>query len=64
MIEPRVARDAEKEKGGDTLPGMVIVDNRAGPTEDGPSPRIAAFIWGGKVRPGPTLPYGRWKGAA
>ena len=27
-------------------------------------PRIAAFIWGGKIRPAPTLPYGRWKGAA
>ncbi len=27
-------------------------------------PRIAAFIWGGKVRPNPTLPFGRWKGAA
>ncbi len=26
-------------------------------------PRISAFIWGGKVRPTPTLPYGRWKGA-
>ncbi len=26
-----------------------------------PGPRIAAFIWGGKVRPVPTLPYGRWK---
>jgi hypothetical protein len=24
-------------------------------------PAIAAFIWGGKVRPEPTLPYGRWK---
>ncbi len=28
------------------------------------TPRIQAFIWGGKVRPAPTLPYGRWKGAA
>ena len=27
-------------------------------------PRIAAFIWGGKTRPAPILPYGRWKGAA
>ena len=24
-------------------------------------PSISAFIWGGKVRPAPTLPYGRWK---
>jgi hypothetical protein len=26
-----------------------------------PKPVIKAFIWGGKVRPEPTLPYGRWK---
>jgi hypothetical protein len=24
-------------------------------------PAISAFIWGGKVVPAPTLPYGRWK---
>ena len=24
-------------------------------------PVISAFIWGGKVRPVPTLPFGRWK---
>ena len=24
-------------------------------------PRIAAFIWGGRVREIPTLPFGRWK---
>lgn len=24
-------------------------------------PAIAAFIWGGKVQPVPTLPYGRWR---
>ena len=30
-------------------------------TEAEQKPRIAAFIWGGKVRPEPTLPYGRWK---
>lgn len=29
-----------------------------------PSPRISAFIWGGKVRPQPTLPFGRWKEVA
>ena len=36
-------------------PGIVIRD-RFGPL---PRPRIAAFIWGGKVRPVPALPYGR-----
>ena len=30
----------------------------------GPAPRITAFIWGGKVRPQPTLPFGRWKHVA
>jgi len=35
-----------------------------GPRSAGREPRIAAFIWGGKTRPTPTLPYGRWKGAA
>lgn len=36
-------------------PGIVIRD-RFGPL---PRPRIAAFIWGGKVRPVPAIPYGR-----
>jgi hypothetical protein len=40
------------------------VDIRTDSTEEGNGPRIAAFIWGGKVRPAPTLPYGRWRGAA
>ncbi|MGD2067348.1 MAG: hypothetical protein PVI57_01585 [Gemmatimonadota bacterium] len=45
------------------VPGIVIADGRewTGPTRE---PRITAFIWGGKVRPTPTLPFGRWKGAA
>jgi hypothetical protein len=30
-------------------------------TETERKPTISAFIWGGKVRPEPTLPYGRWK---
>lgn len=24
-------------------------------------PRVVAFVWGGNVRRGPSLPYGRWK---
>lgn len=24
-------------------------------------PRTAAFVWGGEVRPAPSLPFGRWK---
>jgi hypothetical protein len=27
-------------------------------------PAISAFIWGGKVLPVPTLPYGRWRAEA
>jgi hypothetical protein len=27
-------------------------------------PRAVAFVWGGKVRPRPSLPFGRWKGEA
>lgn len=27
-------------------------------------PQITAFVWGGKVRPVPTLPFGRWKTSA
>jgi hypothetical protein len=36
-------------------PGIVIRDS-FGPL---PRPSIFAFIWGGKVRPVPQLPYGR-----
>lgn len=43
------------------LRGIVIARGFAPAPQQ---PRIAAFIWGGKVRPTPTLPYGRWKGAA
>lgn len=37
--------------------GIVIRDGGEAPSK----PVIAAFIWGGKVRPVPTLPFGRWK---
>jgi hypothetical protein len=44
--------------------GIVVTDRKAGRSASSGGPRIAAFIWGGKVKPTPTLPYGRWKGAA
>jgi hypothetical protein len=47
---------------GEPLPGIVIAGADRG--SDARAPRIAAFIWGGKIRPTPTLPYGRWKGVA
>ena len=37
--------------------GIVV---HSGPHEER-RPRVVAFMWGGKVRRGPTLPYGRWK---
>ncbi len=43
------------------LPGIVIAGARQAEPR---APRISAFIWGGKTRPTPTLPYGRWKGVA
>ncbi len=55
-----------KGKDGDrcleTLPGIVITEGRR-PLDSG-DPRISAFIWGGKVRPTPALPYGSSKGVA
>lgn len=49
---------------GETVQGIVVTDRKAEETLRTDGPRIAAFIWGGKVKPTPTLPYGRWKGAA
>jgi hypothetical protein len=44
--------------------GIVITDGWENGSSEGKEPRILAFIWGGRVNPTPTLPYGRWKGAA
>lgn len=54
------ARNGEEAR----MTGIVIASGRKRTGSDALAPRIAAFIWGGKVRPTPTLPYGRWKGAA
>ncbi|MEK9501555.1 hypothetical protein [Gaopeijia maritima] len=53
---------SEECTGREPVPGIVIHRgaNGVGPVD----PRISAFIWGGKVRPTPTLPYGRRQGAA
>ncbi len=63
MCKGRDKRDEEEGLWDETVQGIVVHDVK---TEGLPSdgPRIAAFIWGGKVKPTPTLPYGRWKGAA
>lgn len=39
----------------EAAPGIVIHDRWEQPQP----PAITAFIWGGKVRPVPMLPYGR-----
>ena len=39
----------------EAAPGIVIHDRWEAPRP----PPITAFIWGGKVRPVPELPYGR-----
>lgn len=41
--------------------GIVIRDGLEQPPA---KPVIRAFIWGGKTRPVPTLPFGRWKVSA
>lgn len=40
---------------GANTPGIVIHDR----WQPLPKPAVTAFIWGGKVRPVPQLPYGR-----
>jgi len=42
------------------LPGIVI----HGSSDSSPAPRISAFVYGRLPEPAPTLPFGRWKGAA
>lgn len=41
-------------------PGIIVLDGAQAQIQ----PRISAFVWGGKVRPVPTLPFGRWKKSA
>jgi len=36
----------------------IVVQSR---TQDDSAPRAVAFVWGARVRPAPSLPYGRWK---
>lgn len=57
-------RESTPEGGDSPGHGIVITDGWENGTTEGKEPRILAFIWGGRVRPMPTLPYGRWKGAA
>lgn len=58
--EPDVKHGEEgvKERG---LPAGIVIRGMEATTV---KPLITAFIWGGKVRPVPTLPFGRWKPTA
>lgn len=49
------------ERSPETMPAGIVI---RGTPESPTKPVITAFIWGGKVRPVPTLPYGRWKPTA
>jgi hypothetical protein len=64
MSKGRVGRSEEDLRSGGDTTGIVVMDRKADLPEGAAHPRISAFVWGGKVRPTPTLPYGRWKGAA
>jgi hypothetical protein len=43
---------------GPRLPAGIVIHVAA---EAEKKPTISAFIWGGKVLPEPTLPFGRWR---
>lgn len=64
MRDRRENTTDESMGSADTVQGIVVADRKTEVVANGEGPRIAAFIWGGKVKPTPTLPYGRWKGAA
>lgn len=65
MLEDKGGLAASNGAGGNGVPGIIIAGGWRPSDPPGEEvPRITAFIWGGKVRPAPTLPYGRWKGAA
>ena len=64
MRRGRVVEEKAEADAGETSAGIVVTNRHDSFPGGGDHPRIAAFIWGGKVRPAPTLPFGRWKGAA
>jgi hypothetical protein len=64
MSKGRVGRGEEEFGSATDTTGIVVTDRKADLEEGLDHPRIFAFVWGEKVRPAPTLPYGRWRGAA
>lgn len=49
-------KDHCPQDGADAV-GIVVQSG----THEERRPRVVAFVWGGKVQRGPSLPYGRWK---
>jgi hypothetical protein len=64
MREGDSVKAGEKTLAVETVQGIIVADRKEDGSRAGEGPRISAFIWGGKVKPTPTLPYGRWRGAA
>lgn len=52
------AKESGKGGSAELPPGIVIHDGFEPPARTS----ISAFIWGGKTRPVPTLPYGQHGG--
>lgn len=46
----------------DDVPGILV--SRTPECPQAAHPRITAFVWGSRVQPGPTLPYGRARRSA
>lgn len=44
--------------------GIIILDGGEGIRVDREGPRIQPFLYGERVPPAPTLPFGRWKAAS
>ncbi len=64
MNKGRIEKTEDDLRSEESSAGIVVTDRQGDSSGARGHPRIAAFIWGGKVHPTPTLPYGRWKGAA
>ncbi|MEO5510192.1 MAG: hypothetical protein ABIV28_05155 [Longimicrobiales bacterium] len=48
--------ETNRPEGGVNVPPGIVIQH---PTSPQRRPSISAFIWGGKVTPAPSLPYGR-----
>lgn len=46
------------------VPGIIIADGGVGSRLSRQHPRVEAFVYGERIPPVPTLPFGRWKVAS